>query len=482
MGLTDYLQVLRKFWISIVALTLLGIAAGAAASLLATPTYTSSVSLYLTVQSGDSPAELSQGSSYTERQVKSFAQIAESPIVLQPVIDELGLSVSPAALAQQVSVTVPANTSILNVAVVDTDAQRAAATASAVGDQLIETVARVSPKDGTGKASVEANMIKPATVPSSWTTPKVFQNLALGLLLGLLVGVGQALLRTVLDTRVRNADDIAQITDVPIVGTIVFDAAAARTPLAVLDDRNSLRAEEYRRLRTNIQFLDAGSQGSSIAITSSVAAEGKTSTVLNVAIALAETGKRVLLMDADLRRPRVAQRLKIEGAVGLSTILVGRATLDDVTQPVHGLDVLPAGQVPPNPSELLGSERMRALVQLAQQSYDYVLIDSAPLGPVADTAVLSSMIGGVVIVTGSGQVHAAELSDSIASVEAAEGKVLGMVLNKLRPEDSGTRRSSYYQRGAYGDDVDSDGAAPVDTPMPVTTGRRPRRVAKVASL
>lgn len=485
MGLTDYLHVLRKFWISITAVTLLGLAGGAAASLMATPTYTSSASVYLTVQSGDSPAELSQGATYTERQVKSFAQIAEAPVVLQPVIDTLGLGISPAALGSRLTVTVPTNTSILTLSVVDTDPQRATATAKAIGEELVRAVSALSPKDATGKASVEANVIAPATVPSSWTTPKVAQNLALGLLVGLLLGVGMALLRTVLDTRVRNADDIARITDVPVVATVAFDGDSKKHPLALITDPNSLRSEEFRRLRTNLQFLTAGPLGGSIAFSSSLAGEGKTTTVLNLAVALSQAGKRVLLIDADLRRPRVAPRLNLEGAVGLTTILSGRADLDDVIQPVHGLDVLTAGQVPPNPSELLGSEAMKALVVQGLERYDYVLLDTAPLDPVADTAVLSSNIGGVIIVASSGSVDAIQLEDSIASVEAVEGRVLGIVLNKLKAADAGTRRSSYHYREAYGDAMpeSTDSAAPpvrAETPSSGRKGRA-KRMANVES-
>lgn len=472
MELRDYLRILRKFWRSIAAVTLVGIVGAALFSLVATPTYTASTSLFLTVQSGTTAGELAQGSTYTERQVKSFAEIAEAPIVLQPVIAALGLEVTPAQLAENVTVTVPTNTSILEVAVVDTDPVRAARTADGISAGLVRTVADVAPKDEAGRASVEANVIAPATVPTSWTTPKVAQNLLLGLLLGLMLGAGQALLRTVLDTKVRNVEDIARVTALPVVGTVVYDPESETHPIAVVDAPTSLRAEEYRRLRTNLQFLGV-ERGRSIAFTSSVAAEGKTSTIINVAISLAEAGKRVLLVDADLRRPRIADRLNLEGSVGLSTILVGRTELKDVIQPVHGLDVLPSGQVPPNPSELLGSEAMRRLMVESSQHYDYVLLDSAPLGPVADTAVLSSAIGGVIVIAASGAVDAVQLQDSIASVEAADGQVLGLVLNKLLAADAGHHRRYYYQREPYSTPVE-EAATPISVRA---NGKRPMRAA-----
>lgn len=449
MELRGYLQLLQKFWASILAATMLGIAAAAVYSLVVTPAYTASTSLFITVQNATTVGELASGSTYAERQVRSFAEVAEAPIVLQPVIDDLHLGTTPEMLAEKVSVSVPTNTSILDVNVVDADPQRAASITGAIADRLVEAVKEIAPTDAQGRASVEATVVTPATVPLTATNPRVPQNLLLGALLGLLVGVGQALIRRMLDTKVRNVEDIAALTEVPVVGTVAWDDRAGDHPLPVRTDPTSLRAEEYRRVRTNLQFLGVDDESRTIAFTSSVAGEGKTITIVNVALALADAGKRVLLIDADLRRPRVAERLNLEGSVGLTTILIGRASLGDVVQPVEGLDVLPAGQTPPNPSEMLGSEGMRALLERASRAYDYVLLDAAPLVPVADTAVLSTFLGGVVILVGSGQVESSELADAIEAITATDGHVLGLVLNKLRAQDAGHRRNQYYYREAY---------------------------------
>lgn len=447
--LRDYLGLLRKYWRRISALTLVGIAVAAVYSLLVTPTYTSTTSVLLTVQSGDSAGELASGSSYTERQVTSFAEVAESYVVLQPVIDQLGLGGTPEDLAERVHVRIPANTAILAIEVQDSDPDRATQTAAAVGQRLVSAVAALSPKDSTGQPSVIANEINPAVAPTTWTTPKTGQNLALGGLAGLFLGFAQVLLQRLLDKKVRNAEDLAALTDIPVVGTVSWAPDASKRPLAVLTAPTSLRSEEYRRLRTNLQFLGVGEGGRAIAFSSSIAGEGKTSTISNVALALASAGKRVLLVDADLRRPRVAEQFSLEGSAGLSTILIGRAAFEDVVQPVHGLDVLAAGQVPPNPSELLGSAGMRALVRQATQAYDYVLLDAAPLVPVADTAVLSTFINGVILLVGSGHVDSNELQEALVAVEAAEGTVLGLVLNKLRSEDAAARRHTYYRHRTY---------------------------------
>lgn len=431
--LSDCRRIARKSWASIAALAMLGVCAGAGYSLLATPTYTSSTSLFLAVGGAAAADDIAQDSAGAERQVKSFAEVAKAPVVLQPTIDRLGLDVTPDELAERVSVTVPRDTAVLDIAVTDTDPRRAVETTHAVSAELINAVERMAPSDGQGAPRVTANVITPATVPHSWTTPKVPRNLGLGLLVGVISGLALALVRTRLDTRVRDVEDITRVTDLPVVGTIDLDENPTARPPAMIRGPKSLRSEAYRRLRSKLRLGVAG-RDLSIVVTSSVQGEGKTVTVINLAIALAEAGERVLLIDADLRRPRVAECLDLDGSLGLSTVLIGRAFVEDVVQPAFGVDVLPSGQLPPNPSEVLGCEGMRSLIQEALQRYDYVLLDGPPLLPVADTAVVSAYVGGVVVVVGSGEVDRAQLEEALTSVAANEGRVLGLVLNKLQGE------------------------------------------------
>ena len=186
-----------------------------------------------------------------------------------------------------------------------------------------------------------------------------------------------------LDTKIRNDDDLRSITASPVLGSIAFDETVPSHPIVIADEPHSAPAEAVRRLRTNLQFVGAASESKSLVITSSVPGEGKTTTSINLAVALADAGNRVVLVDADLRRPSVAEYMGLEGAAGLTTVLIGRAGVADVIQPWRssGLDVLPSGQVPPNPSELLGSSAMRVLLEQLSESYDVVLLDSPPLLP-----------------------------------------------------------------------------------------------------
>jgi capsular exopolysaccharide synthesis family protein len=467
MELTDYFRVLRKYWVSVIAIFLAGIAGAVTVTVLATPVYTASAGVFLTVNSGDTAGELAQGSTYAENQVRSYAQVVTAPVVLQPVIDELGLGLTVAKLAERVTATVPLNTAIVNIDVTGTDPVRTAATANAVARQLTTVVDELSPQTQSGSRSVKATIITPASIPTEWTSPRVLLNLALGALLGLLLGLGQAILRFRLDTRVVGEADIAQVTDRSIVGGIAFDVDAKDHPLVFQADSRSVRAEAYRRLRTNLQFLQLTGRKGSIVVTSSIAAEGKTTTAINLASTLADAGQSVLLIDADLRRPSVATYVNLDGTVGLTDVIIGRAALADVVQPLgrSNLHVLASGRIPPNPSEMLGSQPMEALLAEATARYDMVILDSPPLLPVTDSAVLSSISGGVLLVVGSGSVTRPELATAIGSLEAVDASILGLVLNRLRASELGHYGyHHYYEQQPDGGSLPADEAIPREAP------------------
>lgn len=455
MELRDYVAVLRKYWISIVCVTLLGTATAALVTLVTPPTYTARTAVFISVRGGDSASELLQGANYATNQVRSYAQVATTPTVLQPVIDKLGLQTTPAMMAQAVTASIPANTAIVEVAVVDRDAELSARIAQATSEQLVATVDQLSPTDDGGKRAVVATIVTPATVPLAKTTPRTSLNLAAGLLLGLLLGSGQAILRNTLDRSIRTEDDVARATDHSVIAKIPFDPDATEHPLVMFTDPHSLRAEAYRKLRTNLSFLDVakGTERNSFVVTSSIAGEGKSTTSINLASTLAEGGERVLLIDADLRRSSVAKYLGLEGSVGLTTALLGRASLDDVVQPVGdgGFNVVTAGEIPPNPAELLASDAMKRFLEEATEHYDTVVLDASPLLPVTDAAILSTITGGALIVAGSGNVTVPELEDSVAALDQVNGTTLGIVLNKTKV---GNGDGYYYH---YRHDADDRG-------------------------
>lgn len=446
------LHMLRRRWISIVAVTLVGMLVGLVHAFTAPVTYQARAAAFFSLVSGNSASDLVQGSTYAQNQVESFAQLATTPEVLQPVVDRLALGRTPAALAGQIEVTVPTSTVIVEVAVTDPSARRSAELADAVIDSLADVVERIAPEDDNGRSTVRVTTVAPAEVPTEPASPNVPLILAAAAIAGLLVGGGLAWLREATDTRVRDADVITALTDLPVIGTVPT-WSTGDGQVVVASQPHSPPAESFRQLRTNLQFLripeehaGAARDGAHVvAMTSSLSGEGKSTISANLAQALAETGARVLLLDADLRRPTVADVLGIEGGVGLTTVLVDQADFTDVVQEwgTAGLHVLPSGPVPPNPAELLGSPAMRRLVASLRSAYDYVVVDTAPVLPVADASVLSRLVDGMVLVAHADRVRRRQLLQSKTDLTQVSARILGVVLNGIRRDEE-----TYSYRGA----------------------------------
>jgi len=448
--LRDYIRIVRKGWAFIVLLALTGVAAGAASTLLMAPSYTSSTQLFVSVQSSDSSSanELVQGGAAAQQKVRSYVDVVTSTTVLAPVIQELGLPVTSAELAQRITAESPSNTVLIDITVEDDSAASAAGIADAVADSFTRVVVDELETPATGGPSlVKVATIEPAVEATSPSSPRPVVNIGIGLLVGLALGLGAAVLRSTLDTRIHGAFDVEHVTDSPILGGISFDPTARKRPLIVQADPRSPRAESFRALRTNLQFVNLESASRCFVMTSSLPGEGKTTTTSNLAIAIAETGATVVVVDGDLRLPRLAETLGLEGAVGLTDVLIGRADVEDVLQPWGrgGLSVLPAGRIPPNPSELLGSHAMASLVTSLTTSFDYVLIDAPPLLPVTDAAILSKLTGGAIVVAAAGRTNKNELQSALLTLDRIGSRVLGIVMTMLP-----TKGPDAYGYGNYG--------------------------------
>ncbi|GAA4626162.1 polysaccharide biosynthesis tyrosine autokinase [Cellulomonas oligotrophica] len=435
----EYLAALRKHWLVVAVLAVLGFGAAYAWSQTLPPSYRTTSSVYVTVPQTTSVGELVQGSTYAQASIESYAQLATKPYVLDPVIDRLDLDTDARSLARSVTATSPLNSKILEISAVAGDPDKAASIANAVSAQLATAVEDLEGEGADGAPNVEITVVAQAAPPSYAFSPNTKLNAATGLAAGLVLGVVLALARTVLDTRVRSLRDVRRVTGTAVLSTVRFDRKRRKAPLAMVDDPFGDRAEAYRKLRTNLRFLTVAGPSRSMVVTSSLPTEGKSTAAINLAIAMAEGGARVVLVDADLRRPSVARYLGLEGSVGLTTTLIGEARFEDVVQPWGDgtLHVLPAGQVPPNPSELLDSPAMADLLRDLGERYDVVILDSAPLLPVTDAAVLSRMTDGALVVVGCRRVHRAQLQDALTSLAAVEARVLGLLLNQVSSKDSG---------------------------------------------
>jgi capsular exopolysaccharide synthesis family protein len=446
LDLRDYLRILRRNWILITAITVGGVLAGGLTSVLVKQSYTAETQLFVAIQSSGSVQELQQGNTFTQARVQSYVKTVDTPVVLQPVIDSLGLPIAAEDLAPKVTASTDPNTVLINIAVTDDSPAQSAAIAQAVADSLIKAVDSLEkPKTG-GSSPVSLSVIKPAKAPSSPSAPNTKLNLLLGLIVGLAVGVSAAVLRTTLDSRIRGEEDLRRVTDAPLLGAITFDADATDKPLLTQAPAQSPRAESFRQLRTNLQFANVSGQARTVLLTSSLPGEGKSTTATNLALALAQAGQTVCLVDADLRRPMVNEYLGLERGAGLTTALVGLADVNDLLQPwgEDNLFVLTSGQIPPNPSELLASSEMKHLILRLEQAFDTVIIDAPPLLPVTDAAVLSQHVGGVVVVVGSQKLRQHDLEKSMASLKLVGASVLGIVLNRLPSKGPDAYAYSYY--------------------------------------
>ena len=442
MELKDYIRVVRKRWQIIVAVVLVVVAGAATATALSPRVYEAKTRLFVSTSGGSDSTALLSGSNFTQQRVKSYADVITTPNVLDPVIKTLGLTTTAASLGDQITATVPLDTVIIEVSVTNASPRVAAAVADAVGRQFTRTVADLENVSAGQSSPVKVTVVSAPTVPTTPISPKPARNLALGVVLGLLLGLGLALLRDLLDTTIKNEKDCSEVTEATVIGGIAFDPDASKNPLIVQADPHSPRAEAFRTLRTNLQFVDAANHPRSIVFTSSVPGEGKTTTTANLAITMAAGGTRICVVEGDLRRPRLLDYMGLDGALGLTNVLIGQADLDEVLQQFgnSSVYVVGAGSVPPNPSELLGSAAMQATLRELESRFDAVIIDTPPLLPVTDAAVLSTIAGGTVVVVGAGRVDSDHLTKSLQSLEAVKGRLLGLVLNMIPAKDN----NAYY--------------------------------------
>lgn len=454
MNLQDLLTVLRSRWMVILATTLVGGLLALGASLLTTPMYRSELQFYVTVAGGESAAAAAyQGSLGAQQRVQSYAALVRSSDVTKRVVEEAEADLSPTQVANATLATANAETVLLNVAVTDSNPERALELAQAFGEVLPGAISRLETPDGGGPALAKLTVVNPPALPSAPVTPKTEQNVAIGLTLGLLAGIGLSLLLNSFDRRIKSKEQLESIAGKPIVGSIPFrrkeDREKGADHIVPFREGHSPAAESFRRLRTNLQFLNVDNPPRVLVLTSSVASEGKSETAINLSLALAESGNRVLLIEADLRRPLVVSYMSMPDKVGFTTILTGQADFSAVVQETRheGVDLLACGPLPPNPSELLASEVARTLVDELRQKYDFVIIDSPPLLPVTDGAILARIADGALLVVRSHRTTTDQLVQAVDSLEKADAPLLGLVTVANKPVKKGT--AGYYDSYYY---------------------------------
>lgn len=473
MDLEQYVRVLRAHGLLIVVSVVVCTVAAGVFAWTRTPIYAAKTQLF--VATGGAPADLSQtyqGGLFSQQRVLSYAQVVSSRGVAEAVIKQLDLPETVQDLQRKISASVPTDTVLINVTVKDRSRPRAKAIADAVG-QLFPSLVNALETSEAGRTSpVKVSVTSEAQLPTDPVSPRKPLYLGFGLLLGLVLGTGGAVLREALDDRIRGEDDAAAIVGAPVLGSIAEDPDAETRPLIVVDDPLSLRAEAYRQLRTNLRVIGIDRGAHSFVISSAVPSEGKTLIVANLGIAFAQAGYRVVLVDADLRRPKLTEYLGLSSTVGLTNALVDNLPVDVVLQTWHHdglpLEVLGSGPQPPNPSELLSSQRFATVLGVLTDRVDLVLLDAPALLPVTDAAILARVTSGMILVARPASTRTDQLEIATQFLRAVDEKALGVVLNRVptrRAWGRGNRRYASDRR------IADERRFATDVPLHAPSGR-----------
>ncbi|NEG70366.1 polysaccharide biosynthesis tyrosine autokinase [Bifidobacterium choloepi] len=460
--LADILTMIRKH-VTTLMVTLVVVVLAAVAFLAVSPKqYQATAELFASFSEMDtedneeqstSIGTLSTGSSYISSQVKSYPRLATTKVVLEPVIEELDLDMTAAQLAKHLTVENPSNTTFITITAEAEDPQWTYDVANAVATSLQNTVEMDLYGDNR-RSPVDIAVVQSADLPTSPSSPKSKMIMLFAVVLGLIAGVVAALLKDLFSRSVQDEQELQELTQAPILGRIPQDELLEHRRPVVVSEPSSAIAEDIRRICSNLEFSIpvSGTNSRLIVVSSTNTGEGKTTTAINIATALAEHGAHVLLIDADLRHPSVATALGMDAAAfgtGLSHVLSGRAALSDVIMPYwrNNLHVLTAGPTPPNVASLMKSDAMDEIMTQAVQHYDFVVMDTAPLVIVNEAALLARRGDGLVLVSRRNVTLKRDLKTIVAEMETLGIRMLGTIINSdKRSRDTHYGNHAYYYR------------------------------------
>jgi capsular exopolysaccharide synthesis family protein len=377
--------------------------------------------------------------------------------MLEDIEDEAHTGLTPEDLLDEIDVTTESDSALLTVTITDRSPERAARIAQVLIARFPATVRTLEARPSKDPPAASATPVEPvAHLDPEPVSPRPLHNDALAVAVGLLLGSAAGVVREISDGSIKAAGPLAGLTGKPVLAVIPADPKARKKQGPFISDSRSLRAEALRQLRTNVQYADRDHPVKVLAVTSPMPVEGRSSTACGLAILFAEAGQRVLIVDAELRRPRLATLLGREGSAGLTTVLVGAASLDQVLQPWGaGLWLLASGQRPPNPSELLDSPKMAELIDELRGRFDKIIFDSPPLLPVTDGAVVAARADGTLLLVRARKTTSEQVAAAVHALTVVDARLLGSVLTMAAAP-----------RRRLGLPADADPAAPPLPPAP----------------
>ena len=432
MELRDYLRVVKRQWwvLAIAVLAALGVTQVINTRMQAEYAATA---VFFVSANGPEGASVLEGSMFVSARLKTYTELLTGDRMISEIAAATGTGLTTEELLERIEVTTESDSALLTVTVTDGSPERARKTAQVVITLFPATVKALEARPAPGAPAAVVTPIEPvARLDPEPVSPRPLHNDALAVAVGLLLGAAAGVLREISDSSIKVAEPLPGLTGKPVLALIPVDPKARGKKGPFISDSRSPRAEALRQLRTTVQYADRDHPIKILAVTSPMPVEGRSSTACGLAILFAEAGQRVLIVDAELRRPRLAAFLGREGSAGLTTVLVGAASLDQVLQPWGaGLWLLAGGHRPPNPSELLGSPKMAELIDELRDRFDKIIFDSPPLLPVTDGAVVAARADGTLLLVRARKTTGAQVAAAVRALAAVDARLLGPVLTMV---------------------------------------------------
>lgn len=443
MTVQDFARILRTRWRIICAATGIAIIGAFAYSLTVAPVYQASTRLFVATASAGSNSEIYDGGLFAERRVLSYIELLTGDILAQRTIDKLGLDMSVSELQDQIEASSPADTVVIDVAVSDRSAARARDIANGLSDEFVVMAAELETPTLGAQPNARVIVQQRADIPGSSAAPKTARTMAVAALLGAIVGIIIALVRGRSDDAVRSPRALEEATGVGLLAEIPIQAKLRENPQISFQSDSSPPAEAFRDLRVNLKFLEVADGPRVLTMTSAMPEEGRTSTAINLALALAESGHTVIVVDGDMRRPRIARYLNLSGQNGLSNVLGGEVAVREALQQTSSprLTALTSGPLPPSPTELLESPATADVLNELSAQFDYVVVDTPSLLK-PDGAILAAASQGVLMIARFGTTQRDDLVQGCNSLNRAGAPLVGTVLTMAPAKRS--RSSAYY--------------------------------------
>lgn len=440
MTILDFVRLTRANLKYLLVGLLVGAILGLGYSLFQPKVYASSSTGYVTVAGSAGIGDVISGSSAAKEKAAGYLSLANSRAVADRIIAEHPeLNMSASEVAGRLSAKQDGASALIRVNATGSSPERA----QVLANSALEAVAYVA-NELEGSNVVRVVPLEDALLNNTPISPNTQRNILYGAGAGFLAVYVAVFLRRSLDTKIRTKEDAAQAADVSTLGTLPEsdDLDGAKI---LHEEGNHLSQESIRQLRTNLRFVNVDNPPRSVLITSSEPGEGKSTVASTLAHALADSGKPTIIIDADLRRPTVAKKFRIDSKVGLTEVIAGQIELSEAVRQFEDsqLFILPAGRIPPNPSELLGSDKMRSLIHELSEEF-MVIIDAPPILPVTDAVLLSNSVDGVVLVASIGKTQREHLREASNNLKQVSATIIGLVLNRM---PTGGFGNGYYGFG-----------------------------------